>query len=281
MKEALRAARRDGCFGAGLAMLVLGGLVASTALALPADRIATQQLLRSWGIPEGLPQGSVYALAQTPDGYLWVGTGEGLARFDGVRFVVFDCASTPELGADSVSSLVVDTVGSLWVGVTGGGVARLERGRFSHFGRAQGLPEDTVNGFVVDRAGTLWAATGAGVARFDGQRFAVAIAGRELPHPSVDALAVEGDGTLWAGTRFGLVRVRGGERRRFGTADGLPDEAIRDLAVESDGALRVATRSGLARCRGERCERIATGFAAMNSLQEVLEDRDGGLWVAS
>ena len=89
---------RQRAFGAFTLMLVVSlscfGLVAS---GVGATNVITPYSVRTWQTDDGLPQNSVYSIAQTGDGYIWVGTGEGLARFDGVRFTVLDETAPPEL----------------------------------------------------------------------------------------------------------------------------------------------------------------------------------------
>ena len=97
------------------------------------------------------------ALAQTPDGYLWVGTSGGLARFDGVRFVVFTRFNTPAITEDNIRSLAVSGDGSLWAATDGGGLLHVKGGRFQAFGPKEGLASDFV-GSVLKR--TAVAASG-------------------------------------------------------------------------------------------------------------------------
>src|SRR5208282_2882574 len=93
---------------AGLACAI--GARASGADAPPQD-----YLIDVWDTEDGLPNSTVTAVAQTPDGYLWVGTYDGLARFDGVRFVTFDPVNTPELGHARIQGLATDASGRLWI----------------------------------------------------------------------------------------------------------------------------------------------------------------------
>jgi ligand-binding sensor domain-containing protein len=104
----------------------------------------TEYSHRIWRIEDGLPQNRIQAITQTPDGYLWIGTSEGLARFDGVRFVVFDRANTPALQDDSILALTTARDGSVWIGTEGGGLLHYQNGAFRIFGASDGL----TNGFV-------------------------------------------------------------------------------------------------------------------------------------
>jgi ligand-binding sensor domain-containing protein len=101
-----------------LAVLLLA--VCGHAHALDPNMQPSQYVLDNWQIPEGLPQSSAQALARTPDGYLWVGTQEGLARFDGVRFTVFDGSNEAAIPNKHISVLLADRSGRLWIGTRSG-----------------------------------------------------------------------------------------------------------------------------------------------------------------
>ncbi len=98
------------------------------AFALSPDKAITQYTHQVWGIEQGLPENSAQAILQTRDGYLWVGTGHGLARFDGIRFTVFDTSNTSGLRDNSVTALHQDRRSNLWIG-TGGGLSVLHDGQ--------------------------------------------------------------------------------------------------------------------------------------------------------
>src|SRR3979409_1671450 len=107
--------------------------------ALPASPPAPRYASRIWRTEDGLPENRIRALAQTPDGYLWIATSSGLARFDGVRFVVHTRLSTPSMVDDNIRDLAVARDGSLWVATEGGGILHLNGGRFESFGQKEGL----------------------------------------------------------------------------------------------------------------------------------------------
>src|SRR3954454_23992137 len=102
--------------------LTIGACVSgpSAAVALDAHRSMRQYVHRVWQTEQGLPQNSVVAIAQTPDGYLWIGTQEGLGRFDGMRFSVFDATNTPALASNAIVALQTDRQGALWIGTENG-----------------------------------------------------------------------------------------------------------------------------------------------------------------
>ena len=140
-----------GGFKAVLATAAL--LAASPARALDPSLAIGQYRHQSWSTREGLPQSSVEALLQTRDGYLWVGTQEGLARFDGVRFVVFDKSNTKAMKANRVVALCESREGDLWIGTEGGGIMRMRQGAFTTWRETDGLPNDRVRAIVEDAAG--------------------------------------------------------------------------------------------------------------------------------
>ena len=105
--------------------LTLCLLTVHPALALNPRKMVTQYAHEVWRQQDGLPQDSVRAIAQTRDGYLWLGTQAGLARFDGVRFTVFDRNNTKEMQNDHILALAAAAAGGLWVGTRGGGLNRL------------------------------------------------------------------------------------------------------------------------------------------------------------
>ena len=132
-------------FPAVLALVLLAPLPAP---ADHADRPLAQATLDGWEAGQGLPQNTVQAIAQTPDGYLWVGTQEGLARFDGAQFTLFDRRSTPAFAASSVTALLADPGGTLWIGTNGGGLLRMQGDRFEAYGPAHGLTDPKIQAIL-------------------------------------------------------------------------------------------------------------------------------------
>src|SRR2546427_3278618 len=127
--------------------------------------------VRIWQADDGLPQNSVYAIAQTADGYLWVGTREGLTRFDGVRFTLVDDPAAPELRHGWITALCTARDGSLWIACDGSGVTHLQNGTFSHFSEADGLPSNQTRCLSEASDGSLWIGSEAGVTRFREGKF--------------------------------------------------------------------------------------------------------------
>lgn len=132
--------------------------------------LSAQYVLKQWNVEHGLPQSTVRCLTQTHDGYLWIGTWNGLARFDGVRMTVFNAANTEKL-YPSVMSLHEDTQRRLWIGSDGGGLVRYVNGTFTRFDRTHGIPATRILSISEDTQGRIWFATEIGVFAYVGGRF--------------------------------------------------------------------------------------------------------------
>ena len=103
-----------------------------------------------WTADDGLPQNSVFGIVQTRDGYLWLATVDGLARFDGARFTIFNKSNSPGIINNRFVSLFEDARGDLWAGTEESGIVRFSGGRFEHFGVDAGIPR-SVGWIVVGR----------------------------------------------------------------------------------------------------------------------------------
>ncbi len=125
---------------------------------------------QSWGLENGLPQNTVQALAQTRDGFIWLGTEVGLVRFDGNSFVLFDRNSKPALPGNDVQCLLASSDGSLWIG-TGEGLAQFKDGSLTTFTNKNGLPSNDIRALVQANNQVLFAWTTQGLARFENDHF--------------------------------------------------------------------------------------------------------------
>ena len=244
----------------------------------------TQYGLDTWTTDDDLPQNSVTALLQTRDGYLWLGTYGGLARFDGVRFVVYDSGNTESLHSNAVQALCEGRDGSLWIGTTGGGLARYHDGKFTSYGTPDGLPSDIVRALYEDRAGTLWIGTNDGLAALREGRFTTYGTKDGLSNGVVRAIAEDEEGALWIGTNGGgLDRLQDGRFTHLTVEEGLPSDFVFALLRASDGSLWIGTNGGgLARRRAGRIETFTTrdGLAG-NIIWSLSEDALGTIWIGT
>ena len=260
--------------------LALGGRARAAA---PEAGSGLSYAFSSYSIEAGLPNNVVPVTYQTRDGYLWVGTEGGLARFDGVRFTTFRVAKTPGLADNLIRCFYEDRDGFLWIG-TQGGLSRYRDGRFEQLpgiakpvsalsadadGRiwistwGQGLweywqgslssyandpvvPADKwVTDVHVDLAGRIWAGfRGRGVAVREGGGAFQALAGTGAVIPEVNDIVEVPRGTLWFGTNLGLYRYRNGDFQLAGREQGLATtDPVTNCYVDQFGHLWVTNRS--------------------------------------
>jgi signal transduction histidine kinase/ligand-binding sensor domain-containing protein/ActR/RegA family two-component response regulator len=248
------------------------------ALALDPHKALTQYVHNAWQTDQGLPQNSVEAIVQTRDGYLWFGTQEGLVRFDGEHFEIFDRSNTKALGHNHVTVLLEDRLGTLWVGTAGGGVSRLKDGVFSRFGAQDGLSDEFVTALREDAHGTVWIGTnGHGVFGAADARVRSVTARDGLSSDNVLAIYEDRGGDLWVGTTDGLNRLRGGNIARFSIADGLVNARITAIAADATGALWIGTDAGL----NQFVDGRVSGATVVpgTSIRSLLVDRDRNLWI--
>jgi len=253
-------------------------------LALDPSLDVSQYAHTAWTVRDGFSLGNIYAMAQTPDGYLWLGSEFGLFRFDGVHAIQWQPPAGQHLPDRNINSLLVTREGTLWIGTFAGLVA-LSRGKLS---RPPALAEGFVASLFEDSDGVLWVsslgepgklcAIRSGSAECYGQDGAF---GR-----AVWALYEDSSGTLWAAAQSGLFRIKPGAPKRYPT----PTELI-GVNKADNGRLLIAMHSaGLLQLVGDKLElcpvRDATNPNQVLSDHELdsnrlLRDRDGGLWIGT
>jgi signal transduction histidine kinase/ligand-binding sensor domain-containing protein/CheY-like chemotaxis protein/HPt (histidine-containing phosphotransfer) domain-containing protein len=262
-----------------LASLLLA--VCGVAHALDPSLQLSQYGLDNWQIPEGLPQSSAQAIARTPDGYMWIGTQEGLARFDGVRFTVFDSENEPAIPSKNITSLFVDRGGRLWIG-TRAGVAVLAKG---HFGGVQSVDADLAHAYVramgQGAGDRVWVGTENGLFKIESAQVTSFAASDGSTDNRIRAVLEDHDGSVWVGTSSGLERLIANhfEPVHFAASD---HESATALLADSDGTLWIGSDSGaLYRRVGERMEQVLAPGRLGAGVRGLTRDHEGSLWIAT
>ncbi|MEO8431279.1 MAG: two-component regulator propeller domain-containing protein [Acidobacteriota bacterium] len=234
-----------------------------------------------WTSRQGLPQNSVNVILQTRNGYLWLGTEEGLVRFDGVRFMVYSTRNVAAFRQNTVESLVEAPDGDLWIG-TVDGLLRRHGEEFTAYREKDGLPDESITALAVTGDGDLWIGTDHGglARRTPAGLFTTYGHERGLPDDRITSLATVG-GSLWITTAGGLARLRDGRVSAFPVGrDGMAAR-IGSLYATKKGTLWAASSVGLLQIVGDHIVRTWTGRDGMPDglPSAMLEDRDGSLWI--
>jgi PAS domain S-box-containing protein len=302
---------RDGGFGrrwllicaiAGLSGVCFG----VSAYALDPTRAASQYLHDSWGTERGWPGGSITAIAQTSDGYLWIGTDKGLVRFDGLNFHQFQLAHPDPIWIGPVRTLVVDASDNLWILLQNTLVFRYHNGNFEL------IRGETENGTTAMARGTSGAALlsslAEGTLTYSDNRFrslssaalpsgAARVANSEAPDQRassfswfdrlaaptsvVISMAQTDDGKIWLGTEHqGLFYLQGG--RISSASNGLVDTKINCLLPLQKSELWVGTAKGVLRWSGTKLTLAGVPSSLFNlDVLSMLRDRNSNIWVGT
>lgn len=277
----------------GLALALLGAGLRGWG----ADPVARPEfMLRSWASEDGLPAARIQAIAQTDDGYLWLATSRGLARFDGVRFVILTTNNTPELGDDRITCLLVSRTGDLWVGTEGGSLCRRRGGDFERVPLGEQARPLRINALVEDRDAVLWIGThGQGLVRWCQGVAEWCRVGTNNLASDVTRVVADRNGRLWAIAGEKLAALQDGVWRLVDGNQPPMSSQVVELAAARDCGLWVATcaqqdLSG----RGTQIYRLTeAGWTEplapypwpqdtiFTRTSRMLEDRENRLWVAT
>jgi PAS domain S-box-containing protein len=233
----------------------------------------------AWGPKDGAPS-VIRALAQSADGYLWLGSSDGLYRFDGVVFERYQPQSGSPLPAGTVESLLALSNGDLWIGFRAGGISLLRKGNATNYTTRDGVPGGTVWNLAHDREGTIWAATASGLARLDDSRWKEVGKDWSFPGTSARAILLDGQGTLWVSTEDTLVFLPSGAKRFQPT--GIRVGQVLQITQAASGKLWMAETSRSVRPIPLSDKRQAPDETEVQvGSREILFDRDGALWITS
>lgn len=257
-------------------------LLSANVFALLPTKPITQYVHTVWQTDDGLPQNYVVAVVQTRDGYLWLATQEGLVRFDGVKFTVFDKHNTEQIKDNNIQALCEDQEGNLWFGTEGSGLIRYREGEFIAYSSQDGLSGDIVDAIFQDQEGNLWIGTLDGLSCFKNGTFLNYHTKDGLANNTVLAIYEDQRGNLWIGTENGLNRFKDGRFTTYTTKDGLADNLIRSICEDQKGNLWIGTRNGLSRLKNDKFTTYSVKQGlANNSVLSLYKDRDSNLWVGT
>jgi ligand-binding sensor domain-containing protein/signal transduction histidine kinase len=248
------------------------------AQALDPHRAASQYLRDRWGAEQGFPKGPVYAIAQTTDGYLWIGSEAGLVRFDGISFKLITGQSRFS-STLSALGLTPDNDGNLWVRLAAPMMLQYRNGVFENPMAALGYSNVSAMSRTTHGA-LLAAAMEHGAITFRQGRFEMLASSDALPRSPVISIAQTDNHDIWMGTRdAGLFHLAGG--KATAVTKGLPDPKVNCLLSDGERGLLVGTDNGLVRWNGGGLAKVGGASLEGTQVLAMAKDRDGNIWVGT
>ena len=264
-------------------------IIEGTAEALNPNQKITQYSLTQWGHRDGLPSTTIYAIAQTPDGFLWLGTSDGLVRFDGLRFVRIPLSKTDDMAFGRVQALKVDRTGAMWIGTESGNLVRMEGRSMKIAGfdmpiisirenaDSTILVETSVHLLRLDphsmqlKSGNLDAIGGDHDLQRDSPSLGHSIKDKTFVCPQCASLDITS--SILKYTNLGQDQIRMAMRDNDGNVW---------IATKEGGVLRVARRSNGSFHPTPEIDRLSANEGLSNdSVWDIFEDREHNLWIAT
>jgi ligand-binding sensor domain-containing protein len=242
-------------------------------------------LTRNWQVEDGLPQNSVICMAQTHDGYLWLGTFSGLVRFDGVHFTVFDATDTPGLASSRIVRLFCDRQGQLWLVDEIGGITVRRGVDFERVGLEDSLLNDRVNAIGEDALGRICVGTASGaVFRWEDKRFVTVLSprsGTERIPPIFQIEPDAGEGMWIVCDQGRAYHVQDSQATPMLDPEGRNNEIRRLARARSGGVWALTTHSGVLRWHGGQWSKGRWSLPSQDRfVWHMMEDARGGLWLS-
>jgi ligand-binding sensor domain-containing protein/signal transduction histidine kinase len=236
---------------------------------------------RSWQREQGLPEDLIRTIAQTRDGYIWIGTDDGVARFDGLKFVSFSLAEG--LRSGPVRVLFGDSRDALWIGSVGSGLIRLENGRVKTFTTEDGLPSDSITALAEDKDGRLWVGTDSGLAILENNQVAPSTATAKFNGENIAALFNDHHGNMWiAAAGSGVFEFHDGNFSPLADSEGLTEDP-HSLLVDKSGRIWIGAGEDFLLCRDGNQWRPYRIPRHLNHsyVSTIAEQANGTVWAGS
>ena len=268
--------------GAALVVVLLSGLPAAAG----AQQTPNVQRFVSevWTVENGLPVNAIQRVSRGREGYLWLATWDGLVRYDGARFSVFNTGNTDALPSNRIADMATASDGTLWLRTEQDHLVQMRGSRFTHFDSARGLPDRSVRSVYVGESVVL-AGTTHGLFRLTGERF-VPIAPQTI-RSEVTAVLEDAGGVVWAGTRRdGLVRIEQDRVQRLSLATATPATGAPQITVlrqSISGDVWIGTTTGVSRFRAGSARPLTreTGAPFTAAVADIRLSPAGDAWIST
>ena len=263
-------------------LAVFASLCLSVACCADGPKPLSQYQHEEWGSERGFPGGSINVIAQTPDGYLWIGTQKGLVRFDGSNFRLFSQIGTNSSSIAAVLGLLADGQGNLWVRLSGSTLLRYRNGKFEDFSNSFEIPEIAITRMSAAKDGNaVFATVLNGIVTHENGSFKTVARPPELPDFIVTSMALAPDGAHWLGTRdLGLYELRDGKISV--RPDILLERKINALLSAGVSQLWIGTDRGLFLWNDNKFASIGqNSFLRERQILSLSKDGDNNIWVGT
>jgi signal transduction histidine kinase/ligand-binding sensor domain-containing protein len=233
---------------------------------------------QSWSTENGLPQNSVHQIFQSTDGYIWVATEGGIARFNGIDFKVFSHETTPEITSDDICCFAQSPTGPLWI-ATSDGLLQYSAGQFRRYSIADGLTTNRIINLAAVDDGTLLLLTAEGIVSFNGRRFST-ISPPSSFSPS--AIATAHDGSVWIASNSGIFQYLHGGILSLPLSSTATPKDIQSIGSLSDHSLWLRTGTSLTVLQNGHTQTLTVGQDLPASrIQSALASSQGELWIGT
>ena len=261
------------------------GLVFSAGVRGADENLAeTVGSMRLWHSADGLPSDSVTAIIQTHDGFLWVGTSEGLVRFDGVKFTGLPLTAASTNNPVYVTSLCEDSRGSLWIGTQQNGLFQFAEGTVRHYLTSDGLSDDSVSSLAADNQGQVWIGSKSGLNLWTGHGFKLFTTRDGLPDESVSGINMARSGTVWITTRAGMCRFIDGHITPYlfrTESQGRSPEYLGAYEDRQGNLWAFGDTYLINLAEGKRFNYFRSSESASVRIWSLCEGRNGRLWIGT
>ena len=243
------------------------------------ERGAWNYTSRSWQSQNGLAGETVQAFAETHDGFLWIGTTEGLLRFDGAQFTLFSHENTPAIHENSVFCLLASRDGVLWIGTDGGGLVEMRNGAFRAYSAADGLTDVFIRALLEDSKGDIWVAADSGLFKGRNGHFERIDNTEDMPGTAFHGLFQDHTGRVWAGAAE-MYAIQEGRHPSYALQGSDSQNRVKSVVETEDGSIWVGTVDGLHRLAPghPRFERVPGVWGTVRALCGVSQ---GELWAGT
>lgn len=264
------------------ALLVLTLILLVTTVSAQDKKPLTSYSRDIWTTRNGLPHNQANAIAQTPEGYLWFATWEGLVRYNGQDFQTFTSKNVPALHDHGIRHVSVGSNGRLIVSTSRGGLAILEDKIWRTIDSQDGLAENDIVAAVEDNHKNIWVAhESKGISRIDSNG-KVQLYGKNqgIPDERLYSIYKDSDNVIWAGTANGLVRIENGQVQVFTDKHGLPKGAVYSILQAPEGGIYLGTNEGLYKIHNGEITNANINFPKEAVISLSL-DAEKNLWIGT